>query len=134
MKSSYASQSMLQYLNRFLFATSILVLTVACASSPPVPEDALNSARSGIDRAELADARQYAPTELDEAQRQLALAEAALGTQNMEQAERSAVQSLASAELAYARTELAKAVAVNREMILGLEALIEEMERTGDLQ
>jgi hypothetical protein len=47
-------------------------------------------------------------------------------------ANRYAEQSTLTAELATARTEAAKAQAVNAEMNRSADALIEEMQRTGD--
>ena len=49
-------------------------------------------------------------------------------------AERLADQARVEAELASARTEAAKAAAVNKEMSLGGDALSEEMQRAGDQQ
>jgi hypothetical protein len=49
-------------------------------------------------------------------------------------AERLADESAVTANLAAARTEAAKAVAINEEMSRGAEALLEEMQRAGDKQ
>jgi hypothetical protein len=50
----------------------------------------------------------------------------------MVMADRYAKQSTVMAELATAKTEAAKALAVNEEMNRGAKALIEEMQRSGD--
>ena len=52
----------------------------------------------------------------------------------MMQAERFAQQSRVQAELASARTDEAKAAAVNKEMERGADALTEEMKRAGESQ
>jgi hypothetical protein len=49
-------------------------------------------------------------------------------------ADRFAKQSIVMAELATAKTEAAKAQAVNEELKRGSKALIEEMQRIGDQQ
>jgi len=108
------------------------ILLSACASTPPAPTASLAAARQAIASAEQSDARQYADAELDEARQRLLMAERAVDGESMIVAERYARESRITAELASARTESAKAVEVNREMGRGTEALIEEMQRTGD--
>ncbi len=110
------------------------VLLSACATAPVPPENSLTAAREAIASAEQAGARQHAGAELDEAQQQLVMAERFVSTEQMIEAERFAHQSLVAAQLASARTEAAKAAAINREMGRGADALIEEMRRTGDQQ
>jgi len=134
MQRSSSIRSIQQRVHRGMWLTAVVVLMAACASTPPVPVSSITAARESIARAEQADARRYSSTELDEAQRQLQAAERAVQAEDMESAERFALQSHASGELAHARTEFAKAQEVNRELALGLEALIEEMQRTGDLR
>ncbi|NHO63963.1 DUF4398 domain-containing protein [Aestuariicella hydrocarbonica] len=111
-----------------------IVLISACASTPMDPTAALTEAQEAIASAEQLGARQYAGAELDEAQQQLKKAEGFVSKEQMVDAERFARQSLVAAELALARTESAKATAINREMTHGADALIEEMRRTGDQQ
>ena len=111
------------------------VLLGACATTPPAPPTAsLNAARQAITNAEQADARQYASTELDEANQKLAMANRAVTTESMIEADRLAQESRVVAELASARTESAKAAEINREMGRGADALNEELRRQGDLQ
>lgn len=110
------------------------LLLSACASAPVAPTESLNDARSAIENAEQAEARQYAAAELEAAHAQLKSAEEAVSTERMTDAERLALQSRVSAELATARTEAAKATAINREMERSAEALREEMRRQGDQQ
>jgi hypothetical protein len=111
-----------------------MLLIGACASAPPAPTAALNEAKLAIEVAEKIDASHYANAELDEARQKLVLANEAVTAKNMVQASRYAEQSTVTAELATARTEAAKAEAVNDELNRGAKALIEEMQRTGDQQ
>lgn len=112
-----------------------VVLLGACATTPPAPPTAaLNAARQAITNAEQSDARQYASTELDEANQKLAMANRAVTTESMIEADRFAQESKVVAELASARTESAKAAEINREMGRGADALNEELRRQGDQQ
>lgn len=119
-----------------LFTTLILatLTLVACASAPMAPTESLNGARDTIASAEQADARRYAGAELEEANRQLAAADKAVAEERMTDADRLAKQARVAAELAMARTEVAKAAAINRELERDAEALDEEMQRLGDQQ
>jgi Domain of unknown function (DUF4398) len=111
-----------------------MLLFAACASAPPAPTAALNEAKLAIEVAEKTDASHYANAELDEARQKLLLANQAVTAKNMVVATRYAQESTLTAELATARTEAAKAEAVNDELNRGAKALIEEMQRTGDHQ
>jgi hypothetical protein len=111
------------------------MLLGACATTPPAPPTAsLNAARHAIATAEQADARQYASAELDEANQKLAMANRAVTTESMIEADRLARESRVVAELASARTESAKAAEINAEMGRGADALLEELQRQGDQQ
>jgi hypothetical protein len=110
----------------------MLLLIAACASAPPVPDSALDAARVAISNAEKADANQHAGPELNEAREKLALADNAVRDESMVLADRFAQESRVQAELASARTEAAKAAAVNQEMSRGADALTEEMQRAGE--
>lgn len=112
-------------------AGAILLLT-GCASAPKAPNAALSEAKVAISSAEKADAARYAGPELTEARLKLAQADAAVTGKDMIEADRLAQQSRIAAELAIARTETAKALAVNAELIKGLEALNAELNRPGD--
>lgn len=112
--------------------TGAIMLVAACASNPPAPTASLDAAKVAIANAEKADASHYAGAELGEAREQLVLADSAVTTKNMVQAERLANQSRVEAEYASAKTEALKAVAVNNEMYKGADALTEEMQRAGD--
>lgn len=119
---------------RLLVSACLAVLLSACATTPPAPAVSLTEARQAIAGAEQSGARQYAGAELDEARQQLILAERAVNTERMIEAERYARQAQVAAELASARSESAKAAEINREMGRSVDALIEEMRRTGDQQ
>lgn len=106
-----------------------MLFIVACASAPTA---SLNEAKLAIEAAERVDASHHAGAELDEARQKLQAADKATTAENMVLADRYARQSTVMAELASARTEAAKALAVNAELNRSAEALIEEMQRTGE--
>jgi len=116
-----------------LMAGSLLILS-ACASAPPAPTSALDSARMAIANAERANAGRFAAVEIGESRDKFALANTAVGAEQMTLGARLAEESRVSADLAYAKTEAAKAEAINNEMALGAEALTEEMRRAGAQQ
>lgn len=123
--------------HRLLIAAALagaLLLVSACTSAPTAPPASLNEAKLAIEAAEMADASHYATAELDEARQKLMSADAAFLAEDLVLADRYAEQSTLTAELATARTEAAKAQAVNAELNRGAKALIEEMQRTGDQQ
>jgi hypothetical protein len=109
-----------------------LMLVAACASAPPAPEAAIDAAKVAISNAEKADASHYAGAELGEARQKLVAADEAVEEEKMVLADRFAQEARVQAELASARTEAAKAAAVNREMERGADALTEEMQRAGE--
>ena len=106
------------------------VLLAGCASTPPVPQTSLDAARTAVVAAERFDAGRFAASELGDARQKLAMADAAVRDENMERAERLAMEARVGAELAYAKTEQAKAEAINAEMASGIEDLREEMRRS----
>jgi hypothetical protein len=105
------------------------VLLAACASTPPAPTESLLAARTAIATAEKANAGRYAAQELGAAREKLTAANSAVEMKNMSGAQRLAEQSRVSADLAAAKTERAKATAVNDEMKKSNDALVEEMQR-----
>jgi hypothetical protein len=114
--------------------TSVLMLVTACASAPPVPTASLDAAKVAITAAETADATRYAGAELSEARQKLTLAGSAVKVENMIAGEQFAEQARVEAELALAKTQEAKAVAMNAELSRSAEALTEEMQRAGEQQ
>jgi hypothetical protein len=121
-------------------AAGLVVTTLligACASAPVAPTSSLDAARMAIANAERANAGSFAAAELDAARQKLIRADRAAdeNTQkSMALADRLAQEARVEAELAAARTEAAKAAAVNRELSLGADALTEELKRAGDKQ
>ena len=112
---------------------AILILTAACASTPPIPTASLQAAQQSIANAERVDAGTHAAAELSEARTKLSAAQMALGKEEMLSAGRLADEARAEADLAVARTSLAKASAVNSAMEHSNATLTEEMQRkTGD--
>jgi hypothetical protein len=118
--------------SRLRVAASLLVLLVvgACASTPPAPTANLQAARLAIANAERADAGRFAAEELNASRSRLVSAESAVTDKKMVIAERLADLSRAGAELATAKTESVKAIAVNDEMKRSTGTLIEEMKRS----
>jgi len=110
----------------------VILLAGACASPPPVPTRSLDAARTAVTTAEKADAGRFAAAELAAAREKLAQADSAVTGENMLAAERLAEQARVEAELASARTDAAKAMAVNADMRKGNDVLRDEMQRTGD--
>lgn len=114
-------------------AVAGVLMVAGCASTPPAPTAQLQAARLAISNAERTDAGRYAAAELGEARTKLASANAAVLEEEMVAAARLAEQSRVEAELALARTEAAKAAAVNEQMKRSTGTLIDEMQRnTGD--
>jgi Domain of unknown function (DUF4398) len=114
--------------------TGVLMLA-ACASTPPAPTANLQAAQQAIAAAERSEAARYAPGELSEAHTKLASAQSAVTERKMMLAEHFADQSRAEAELASAKTSVAKANAVNDEMQRSNGTLVDEMKRSsGDKQ
>ncbi len=121
-----------KYLRGSVAATSLLLLMTACSSTPVAPTQSLSAAQDAITLAEQGDARRYSGAELDDAKQRLTKAEQAVSGERMLEAERLAKESLVTAQLALARSEAAKARKINDEMGKGADALIEEMQRTGE--
>jgi hypothetical protein len=112
---------------------AIVLFTVACASTPPAPTASLQAAQQSIASAERDEAGTHAAAELGEAREKLSAAQRAVNEEAMVAAGRLADEARAEAELAAARTKLAKANAVNADMQRSNATLIEEMQRkTGD--
>ena len=109
--------------------TGALLFVASCASTPPAPTATLRAAEQAISNAEQAEAGRYAAAELGEARTKLASANDAVKEENMINAERLGQQSRAEAELASARSEAAKAAAINEELKRGNNALVEETQR-----
>jgi hypothetical protein len=112
-----------------LFGMGGALLLAACATTALEPTLAMKAAEQAIataDRARVADA---ASPELSESREKLAAAQEAIKGKHMPEAERLAMESRVDAELASARIELSKAVAVNDEMKHSTDTLSQEMLR-----
>lgn len=112
----------------------VVCLATACATAPMAPTESLNDAQRAIEYAEKAGASRHAPADLDGARQRLERAENAVKAENMEMARRFADESAVTAKRAAARAELAKAAEINEELNRSAEALVEEMQRTGEQQ
>lgn len=110
---------------------ALMLLTASCAVTPPAPTSALSAAQQAITNAERSDAQHYAGVELNDARRRLQLAESAVRRENMIEAERLAEEAKIAAELASAVTETSKALESNQELSRSVQALIDEVRRTG---
>jgi hypothetical protein len=118
--------------NRLASCLPAFFLLGACASMPP-PTENLQAAQQAIANAERVDAATNAAVELGEARSKLAAATNAVNEKQMLVAQRFADESRAEAELAAARSTVAKANAVNTDMKRSTSTLVEEMQRkTGD--
>ena len=114
---------------RLAAAMITLVMLSACASAPLPPTAELQAAESAIADADRAGVADYALPELTEAREKMNAARIAVQDKEMNLALRLAEQSRVDAELASAKTELAKAQAVNDQMLKSIEILKEEMQR-----
>lgn len=115
-------------------AAALLTLS-ACASTPPPPTDALNAAERAVNLAQESGVSDYASPELKSAREKLVLAREAVARQDMGTASTLAEQARLDAELATAKSAVAKAQAVNDEMKKSNETLRQELKRaTGGAQ
>ncbi|MGE0114321.1 MAG: DUF4398 domain-containing protein [Steroidobacteraceae bacterium] len=119
----------LQHVVYVAAASSVLVLSASCATTPPEPTVAMKAAEQAIataDRTRITDA---ASPELSEAREKLTAAQSAVQAERMVEAERLAVESRVDAELAAAKNEAGKAQAVNDEIKQSTAILSQEMQR-----
>ena len=115
---------------RLRFAVpAMLLFTAAWASSPPIPTASLQAAQQSIANAERVEAGTHAAVELGEAREKLSAAKIAVEQKQMLAAGRLADEARAEAELAVAKTGVAKANAVNTDMEHSNATLVEEMQR-----
>lgn len=112
---------------------AVLLVTAACASTPPIPTASLQAAQQSIANAERVEAGTHAAVELGEAREKLAAAQLAVNEKKMLAAGWLADEARAEADLAVARTSATKAKAVNVDMERSNATLVEEMQRkSGD--
>lgn len=112
---------------------ALLLFTAASASTPPILSASLQAAQQSIADAERVEAGTHAPAELGEARTKLSAAQRAVNEEKMIAAGWLADEARAEAELAVAKTSVAKANAVNADMQRSTATLVEEMQRkSGD--
>lgn len=109
-----------------------MLALIGCTTAPAVPTAALDEALRAIQTAESDEAGQYAAAELDRARQSPAQANRAARLEDMILARRLADEATVTARLASARTEAAKAAAINEELIRSSNAMLEEIRRAGD--
>ncbi|MDZ7764825.1 MAG: DUF4398 domain-containing protein [Melioribacteraceae bacterium] len=112
----------------------LMLLSAGCAVTLPAPTASLAAAKQAITSAERSDAQKYASAELNDARQRLQRAESAVRGEDMIEAERLADEARVAAELASATTETSKALESNQELSRGVQALVDEMGRTGGQQ
>ncbi len=114
-------------------APAILLLATACATTPPIPSASLQAAQQSIANAERDEAGTHAAAELGEARAKIAAANQAVDEKKMAAAGWLADEARAEADLAAARSGVAKANAVNADIEHSNATLVEEMQRkTGE--
>jgi predicted DNA-binding protein (UPF0251 family) len=101
----------------------------ACATPPQPPTQALQAAELAINNAEQARVADYSSPELVEAREKMTAARLAVEKKDMLAAHRYAEQARVDADLATAKSGVAKAKAVNDEMQKSNSTLKEEMQR-----
>jgi hypothetical protein len=112
---------------------AVILLIAACATTPPIPSANLEAAQQAVANAERVDAATNAGAELGEARAKLSSAQRAVEQKDMVGAGQLADEARAGAELAAAKSDAAKAMAVNEEMKRSTATLVEEMQRkTGE--
>lgn len=114
---------------------AMAALLVACSTTLPVPNLAMQAAESAIDNADQERVSDYALPELREARNKLTAAREAVREEDMLLAKSLADESRVSAELASAKAEQIKAEKINEDMKKGIRTLNQEMQRhTGEQQ
>lgn len=114
---------------------AMAALLVACSTTLPVPNLAMQAAESAIDNADQERVSDYALPELREARNKLTAAREAVREKDMLLAKSLADESRVSAELASAKAEQIKAEKINEDMKKGIRTLNQEMQRhTGEQQ
>lgn len=111
-----------------------LLALPACVSTPPPPNEAIQAAELAIVNAEQSRVAEFGSTELKDAREKLAQAKTAVADKKMTTAMRLAEQSRVDADLATARSNEAKARAVNDDMRKSSEMLKQEMQRNQGVQ
>lgn len=106
-----------------------VLLLGACRSAGPVPTTQMAQARTSVQQAEEAGARDYAGLDYRRAQQKLEEAEAALADRRHDRARRLAEQAAVDAELAAVRARSAKTQEAVEELRESIRALEQEASR-----
>lgn len=116
---------------RFVPAVGLaaVLLLGACRSAGPVPSTQMAQARTSVQQAEEAGARDYAGLDYRRAQQKLEEAEAALADRRHVRARRLAEEAAVDAELAAVRARSAKTQEAVEELRASIRALEQEMSR-----
>lgn len=104
----------------------------SCASKPPVPNEQLAVSKAAIEQAQRAQANEYAPVELRQAQDKLSQAQAAVQREDYDLAKRLAEQAEVDARHAETKSHSTKARNAVAEINESIQALREELERRGE--
>lgn len=115
--------------NTFL---SVLAFGIVACASAPMPVEKLAVAKSSLDRAEQAQAAQFAQVELNSARNKFAAAQAAADKKDGEVAARLADQADADAQLAESTARAKQQEQMVNEMDAGLRDLRNETLRNGN--
>ncbi|MGO1749427.1 MAG: DUF4398 domain-containing protein [Marinobacter sp.] len=108
-----------------------IALTIGgCASPGERPDSDLNSAQTSLQQAVSADAREYEPILLNDAQNKLADAKNLIDQEKYTEAERLLEQATVDAQLADARSETAKAKLAVEEINDNIESLRQELNQS----
>lgn len=118
---------------RVFITAGSLLLIAACASTPP-PTQEISAAEQSMTDAEQARVAEHALPELQEARTKLSAARTAVKNEDMLLAKRMAQQASVDIQLASAKTELAKAEAVNDDLTKNIDVLKQEMDRNTGAQ
>jgi len=122
-----------KFLRQITIAIVLLGLG-ACGSTPQPPTRELQAAEQAIVNAEQARVADFAASDFDVARRKLAAAHEAVRDKEMDLAQRLAIESQVSADLASAKTEMIKAKAVNDQLQDNIDALTRETERNSGVR
>ncbi|MBZ2169942.1 MULTISPECIES: DUF4398 domain-containing protein [Marinobacter] len=113
---------------RILFVVSLSATLLACAGPGPKPDSELKIAESSVQQAEAADARQYDPVLLNQAQNKVADARNLIEREEYEQARLLLEEATVDAQLAAARSEAEKAQSAMDEINKNIESLQNQLE------
>jgi predicted S18 family serine protease len=111
----------------FLIVTPFAL--ASCASQPPVPNEQLAVSKTAVEQAQRAQAGDYAPIELKQAQDKLNLAQAAVQKEDYVTAQRLAKQAEVDARLAETKAHSARAQNAVAQINESIRALRLEIER-----